>query len=92
MQYSKGMNCIITQFERGEKVVHGKIDNLEAEMKRKKVSRLEIATYLGVSYRTIHSRFNGKVPWEYSECVRIRDHFFPEHTLEYLFATEDERG
>ena len=54
-----------------------KIDNLEAEMKRKKVSRLEIATYLGVSYRTIHSRFNGKVPWEYSECVRIRDHFFP---------------
>ena len=46
-------------------------------MKRKKVSRLEIATYLGVSYRTIHSRFNGKVPWEYSACVRIRDHFFP---------------
>lgn len=69
-----------------------KIDNLGAEMKRKKVSRLEIATYLGVSYRTIHSRFNGKVPWEYSACVRIRDHFFPEHTLEYLFATEDERG
>ena len=54
-----------------------KIDSLGAEMKRKKVSRLEIATYLGVSYRTIHSRFNGKVPWEYSECVRIRDHFFP---------------
>ena len=84
MQYSKGMNWIIAQFEGG--------DNLGAEMKRKKVSRLEIATYLGVSYRTIHSRFNGKVPWEYSECVRIRDHFFPEHTLEYLFATEDERG
>ena len=69
-----------------------KIDNLEAEMKRKKVSRLEIATYLGVSYRTIHSRFNGEVPWEYAECVRIRDHFFPEHTLEYLFATENEKG
>lgn len=39
-----------------------KMDNLGAEMKRKKVSRLEIATYLGVSYRTIHSRFNGKFP------------------------------
>ena len=81
-----------TKLKEVKKLCTVKIDNLEAEMKRKKVSRLEIATYLGVSYRTIHSRFNGKVPWEYSECVRIRDHFFPEHTLEYLFATEDERG
>lgn len=65
-----------------------KVDNLEAEMKRKKVSRADIATFLGVSYRTIHSRFNGEVQWEYSECVRIRDHFFPECSLEYLFAID----
>ncbi len=70
-----------------------KVDNLEAEMKRKKISRSEIATFLGVSYRTIHSRFNGEVQWEYSECVRIRNHFFPECSLEYLFTTEkNEKG
>ena len=77
MQYSKGMNCKLRNLKEVKKLCTVKIDNLGAEMKRKKVSRLEIATYLGVSYRTIHSRFNGKVPWEYSECVRIRDHFFP---------------
>ena len=72
----------------GTKMHTVKVDNLEAEMKRKKVSRTDIAAFLGVSYRTIHSRFNGEVQWEYSECVRIRDHFFPECSLEYLFSTE----
>lgn len=67
-----------------------RVDNLEAEMKRKKISRLDIAKFLGVSYRTIHSRFNGDAQWEYSECVRIRDTFFPECSLEYLFATEEQ--
>ena len=68
-----------------------RVDNLEAEMKRKKISRLDIAKFLGVSYRTIHSRFNGDAQWEYSECVRIRDTFFPECSLEYLFATEEQK-
>ena len=37
-----------------------KVDNLEAEMKRNKISRSDIAKLLGLSYRTIHSRFNGE--------------------------------
>lgn len=65
-----------------------KVDNLEAEMKRKKISRRDIAELLGVSYRTIHSRFNGESEWSYSECVKIRDEYFPDMELAYLFATE----
>ena len=34
------------------------LSNLEAEMKRKSISRNDIAKTLNVSYRTIHSRFN----------------------------------
>lgn len=40
-----------------------KVENLEAEMKREKISRSDIASLLGLSYRTIHSRFNGESEW-----------------------------
>ena len=67
-----------------------KVENLEAEMKRKKISRSDIASILGLSYRTIHSRFNGESEWGYSECVKVRDTYFPDKTLDYLFATEED--
>ena len=63
--------------------------NLEAEMKRHNISRMDIANLLNVSYSTIHSRFNGNSEWIYNECVLIRNSFFPELTLDYLFSTEE---
>ena len=68
-----------------------KVDNLEAEMKRKKITRNDVASLLGLSYRTIHSRFNGESEWGYAECVKIRDEFFPGMDLDYLFATEEDQ-
>lgn len=67
-----------------------KVENLEAEMKRNKISRSDIANLLGLSYRTIHSRFNGESEWGYAECVKVRDTYFPDKSLDYLFATDDE--
>ena len=67
-----------------------KVENLEAEMKRKKIARSDIASLLRLSYRTIHSRFNGESEWGYSECVKVRDTYFPDKTLDYLFATEED--
>ena len=66
-----------------------KVENLEAEMKRNKISRSDIANLLGLSYRTIHSRFNGESEWGYTECVKVRDAYFPDKTLDYLFATDE---
>ena len=68
-----------------------KVKNLEAEMKRNKISRSYIANLLGLSYRTIHSRFNGETEWGYSECIKVRDTYFPDMSLDYLFKTEDGR-
>lgn len=68
-----------------------KVDNLEAEMKRKKITRNDVASLLGLSYRTIHSRFNGESEWGYAECVKVRDAFFPDMDLGYLFTTTEER-
>lgn len=65
------------------------LSNLEAEMKRNKITRSDIARLLGLSYRTIHSRFNGESEWNYSECVKIRDAYFPDMLLDYLFQAEE---
>lgn len=59
--------------------------NLEAEMVRLRISRKDIANLINCSYRTIHARFNGENSWTYDECVTIRDEFFPDMSLEYLF-------
>lgn len=63
-------------------------NNLEAEMKRKGISRMDIANLIDVSYSTIHSRFNGNSEWLYNECVLIRDTYFLGMELDYLFSTE----
>ena len=49
-----------------------RLNNLEAEMKRKKISRSDIARTLGRGY---------------SECVQVRDTYFPDMELSYLFET-----
>ena len=61
------------------------LSNLEAEMKRNGISRSDIANTLNVSYRTIHSKFNGESEWSYADCVKVRDKYFPDMLLEYLF-------
>ena len=61
--------------------------DLEAEMKRRAISRKDIADFLELSYSTIHSRFNGKSQWIYDECVRVQEHFFPDKDLKDLFKT-----
>lgn len=65
--------------------------NLEAEMVRNKISRSDIAKLLGLTYRTILSKFNGESKWGYEECVKIRDTYFKDKTLEYLFEVKQQR-
>lgn len=67
-----------------------KMNNLEAEMKRIGITRSDIAELIGVSYRTIHSKFNGESQWQYVECVLIRDTYFQEKQLSYLFPYSKE--
>ena len=65
------------------------VNNLEAEMKRIGVTRQDIAGLLGLTYRTIHSRFSGVSEWRYCECVKIRNTYFPGMELEYLFTADN---
>ena len=66
--------------------------NLEAEMARSKITQLQMAEMLGVTPTTLSFKLNGKSSLSLKECVLIKQLMFPDKTLDYLFATEDERG
>ena len=72
-----------------KRVKKGRLNNLEMEMKSKGISRKDIAELLGLTYRTIHSRFNGASDWTFSECVKVRDTYFPGMNLEQLFSVSE---
>lgn len=63
--------------------------NLEAEIARKGLSKKEIAETLGVRLATVYDKLKGKYPFTLDEAFKMRNTYFPEFTLEYLFYTEE---
>ncbi len=59
--------------------------NLKAEMARNSVLGKDIAKALGTRQATISSRLTGKTEFSYKEAKRIKDTFFHNVELEYLF-------
>ena len=69
--------------------------NLKAEMVRNQITTEMIMHTLGRSAKTTRDKINGKTGLYMDEAVKIRDEFFPDLSLEYLFAPQpgaDERG
>lgn len=64
--------------------------NLKAEMARKKITQLAIAECLNVTPTTISLKLNGKAKLLLPECMKIKNNFFPDCSLEYLFASDEE--
>ncbi|WP_031515451.1 helix-turn-helix transcriptional regulator [Desulfofalx alkaliphila] len=64
--------------------------NLRAEMARNNVTIRDIASALGVRYATISDKLNGKFRFYYDEALKIRNIFFPDCKLEYLFEREQD--
>lgn len=63
--------------------------NLEAEMVREGVTRKNLAEALNVRYATIIDKLKGRYSFTLDEAFVIRNKFFPNLTLEYLFETEE---
>ena len=59
--------------------------NFESKMIREGITRKDLASSLGISYTTINTRINGKSQWYYSECLKIKETFFPEQKIDELF-------
>lgn len=66
--------------------------NLKAEMTRHRVTGCELASYLDLREATISSKINGKTDFTVNEAFEIRNKFFPNYSLEYLFKKEMEDG
>lgn len=66
--------------------------NLRAEMARRNITISDIAKVLDVRYATVCDKINGHYRFYFDECYRIKTHFFPSCTLEYLFEREHEQN
>lgn len=64
--------------------------NLKKEMARKKITYQIMAKILGVSTRSVYSKINGKTEFKYKELDKIKKQLFPNLSLDYLFAIEEE--
>lgn len=61
------------------------LGNLIVEMKRSKVTQAEIAKCLSLSRMSVIQKINGKSDFTATEMFIIKNKFFPELSLEYLF-------
>lgn len=64
--------------------------NLKAEMARNKITLDQIATELHLNVSTVSAKLNNYNRLKYCECAAIRNKFFPELSIDYLFSTECE--
>ncbi len=62
--------------------------NLRAEMVRYGITQSDIAEALGLSRRAVSSRICETVPITIFELTVIRDIFFPDYSLDYLFDSK----
>ena len=63
--------------------------NLEAEMARRKITRLSLANKIHKTATTLSLKLNGKAPITLSECVEIKNAIDENLSIDYLFQTEE---
>lgn len=63
--------------------------NLKAEMARRGIMVKEVAALLVVKSNTVSGKLKKPSNFTFDECEKIRDKFFPEHTIDYLFVISE---
>ena len=59
--------------------------NLEAEMARSRVTVKDIAKCINKTEKSVRNKLQGIRPFTWPEIVMIRDSYFPDMDLQYLF-------
>lgn len=60
--------------------------NLDAEMARIGINKKNLAEFLDQRYPTVVDKTNGKSRFRLDEAMAIKKRFFPDKSIEYLFA------
>lgn len=68
-----------------EVIARNKHPNLRAEMARIGIKQKDVAKLLGVSELTVSKKMNGKSSFTIDEAFLIKETFFPNFTVDYLF-------
>lgn len=63
--------------------------NLEAEMARVSIKRKDIADLLNIRYASVVDKMSGKFPFKLDEALTIKNRYFPNLSIEYLFDSEE---
>lgn len=61
------------------------LKNLAAEMARRGITKHDIGALIFATWRSVHRKIMGEADFTVPEAVRIRDKFFPDFSIEYLF-------
>lgn len=63
--------------------------NLRSEMTKRRVTTRALSEALGVWRETVSKKLCGKRPLALREAQTIREQFFPDCTLDYLFGEKE---
>lgn len=59
--------------------------NFYKEMKARNLNQFTVADKIGITRESLNNKLNGKTDFKAQELFDIKEHFFPDLTLEYLF-------
>lgn len=62
--------------------------NLEAEMARRKITRKQMANFLGITPTTLGFKLNGEAKLSLPECLKIKKYLNVQMDVEELFKTD----
>lgn len=60
--------------------------NLNAEMSRYNINQKDISSALSIGSATLSEKMTGKKDFKLKECKKIKDLFFKNCTIDYLFS------
>lgn len=63
--------------------------NLDAEMARKKITRVSLAKKIHKTPTTLSLKLNGKAPITLSECIEIKNAIGTEYSIDYLCTVDN---
>lgn len=66
--------------------------NLEGELRKKKITRQKMANDLKLNVSTISRKLTEPGRLKLIEAYQIRDLYFPNMKIEYLFATDGNKS
>ncbi|MCI1958814.1 MAG: helix-turn-helix domain-containing protein [Clostridia bacterium] len=62
-----------------------KYENLKSEMARNGITQKDLANLLNIHRNSVYLKINGGASFSVEEAILIREKFFPDLSLKYLF-------